>query len=76
MHRKEVYEAIRGEKEKASRVTGDEFDGLAHRLRVIRPDDPAVPAARGKTVATTASVRPKGEPTTAKNAPADGRRRA
>ena len=75
VHRKEVYEAIRAENEKASRVAGDEIDGLARRLRVIRPDSASSAPAQGHTVANATPVRTKGTGA-GQNAPADGRRRA
>ena len=79
VHRKEVYEAIRAENEKAARVSNDEIDGLAQRLRVIRPDDVPVPVKKGTPVTTTAPVRPGGpgaKQDARTSAPADGRRRA
>ncbi|GAB4544249.1 MAG: hypothetical protein Tsb0013_01210 [Phycisphaerales bacterium] len=75
VHRKEVYEAIRAENEKASRVTGDEIDDLAQRLRVIRPDGAAPASPAGTTGAPVTPVRAS-PPGTGKSAHADGRRRA
>ena len=64
VHRKEVYEAIREENERASRVADDEIDGLAQRLRMIRPDGSG--GAEKVRVATKVQGKPA----------ADGRRRA
>ena len=88
VHRKEVYEAIREENERAARVESGELDGLAQRLRMIHPErghpdgphpDGASPDgaddAKAKAPPTAVPVR-KTRPGGSDNAPADGRRRA
>lgn len=74
VHRKEVYEAIREENERASRVESEELDGLARRLRVVRADG----ADDGPSVAdgVRSATRVRATPAKGANADADGRRTA
>jgi carbon storage regulator len=78
VHRKEVYEAIREENRRASRVSGEELDGLAQRLRVVRGEGAEAPEPKAKPVgAATVRARARDSTRPAERATgADGRRRA
>ncbi len=75
VHRKEVYQAIREENERAARVESDQLDGLAQRLRVIHPDGAKSAPGLGKGNAHATPVR-SNRPNEGTNTSADGRRRA